>query len=156
MDFTYPPFMPICKVPVGVPIVHTRTQTRRLSNSDIFPTFMFYYRPYFWRFPNWWDGDISEVRMDRDRFVVILDVRHFSPDELTVKVNDDYIEVHAKRDEEGQDEHVAEVFYRKFKIPSGVDPGSITSSLSSDGFLTVSTSRRVLDITCDEKPPAQK
>lgn len=40
--------------------------------------------------------------MDRDRFVVILDVRHYSPDELTVKANDDYIEVHAKRDEEGQ------------------------------------------------------
>ncbi|XP_048017295.1 crystallin, alpha B, a [Megalobrama amblycephala] len=137
-----------------------------LPDSDLFSPFytMFYYRPYFWRFPNWWDSGMSEVRMDRDRFVINLDVKNFSPDELTVKVNDDFIEIHGKHDER-QDDHgiVARQFYRKYKIPAGVDPESITSSLSADGVLTICTSRHLLDIpernisiTCGEKPPAQK
>lgn len=37
--------------------------------------------------------------MDRDRFVVNLDVKHFSPEELTVKVNDDYVEICGKHEE---------------------------------------------------------
>ncbi|KAG1951494.1 crystallin, alpha B, a [Pimephales promelas] len=130
-----------------------------VPDSDLFSPFytMLYYRPYFWRFPNWWESGMSEVRMDRDRSAISLDVKHFSPDELTVKLNDDFIEIHGKHDER-QNEYgiVAKEFYRKFKIPAGVDPESITSFLSSDGFLSICTSRRVLDISCEEKPPAQK
>ncbi|NP_571232.1 crystallin, alpha B, a [Danio rerio] len=137
-----------------------------LSDSDPFSPFytMFYYRPYLWRFPSWWDSGMSEMRQDRDRFVINLDVKHFSPDELTVKVNEDFIEIHGKHDER-QDDHgiVAREFFRKYKIPAGVDPGAITSSLSSDGVLTINTLRHQLDILersipiiCGEKPPAQK
>ncbi|TRY98271.1 hypothetical protein DNTS_000615 [Danionella cerebrum] len=137
-----------------------------LPDSDIFSPFyaMYYYRPYFWRFPSWWDSGMSEMRMDRERFVINLDVKHFSPEELTVKVNDNFIEIHGKHDER-QDDHgtVAREFFRKYKIPSGVDPGTITSSLSSDGVLTISAPRHQLDIsernisiTCVEKTPAQK
>ncbi|XP_052473272.1 alpha-crystallin B chain-like [Carassius gibelio] len=136
-----------------------------IPDSDLFSPFnTFYYRPYFWRFPNYWDSGMSEMRMDRDRFVINLEVKHFSPDELMVKINDDFIEIHGKHDER-QDEHgtVAREFYRKYKIPAGVDPGAITASLSSDGVLTICTPRHLLDIpernisiTCGEKPPAQK
>ncbi|XP_052433155.1 crystallin, alpha B, a [Carassius gibelio] len=138
---------------------------KHIADNDLFsPFYMFYYRPYFWRFPNWWDGGISEMRMDRDRFVINLDVKHFSPDELMVKISDDFIEIHGKHDER-LDEHgaVAREFYRKYKIPAGVDPSAITASLSSDGVLTICTPRHMLDIpernisiTCGEKPPAQK
>ncbi len=64
-----------------------------------------------------------------------------------------------------QDEHgaVAREFYRKYKIPAGVDPGAITASLSSDGVLTICAPHHMLDfpernisITCGEKPPVQK
>ncbi|XP_067307947.1 crystallin, alpha B, a [Pseudorasbora parva] len=123
---------------------------------------LLYYRPYIWRFPNWWDSGMSEVRKERDRIVISLDVKHFSPDELTIKVNDDFIEIHGKHNER-QDEHgiVAREFYRKYKIPPGVDLGSITSSLSSDGVLTICAPHYLLDILgpiiiCGEKPPAQK
>ncbi|KAI7800843.1 crystallin, alpha B, a [Triplophysa rosa] len=123
---------------------------------------MFFYRPYFWRFPNWFDSGMSEVRMDRDHLVVNLDVKHFSPEELTVKVNDDYVEIRGKHDERQDDRGiVAREFYRKYKIPAGVDPGAFTSSLSSDGVLTVCAHRhmdaieRNMPITCEEKPPVQ-
>ncbi|KAI2656154.1 Alpha-crystallin B chain [Labeo rohita] len=119
-----------------------------LPDSDLFsPFYMFYYRPYFWRFPTWLDSGVSEMKMDRDRFAINLDVKHFSPEELKVKFNDDFIEIHGKHDER-QDEHgsVAREFYRKYKIPRDVDPGAFTASLSADGVLTVCTPRHPMDI----------
>lgn len=39
------------------------------------------------------------MRMEKDRFSVNLDVKHFSPEELKVKVLGDVIEVHGKHEE---------------------------------------------------------
>uniref|UniRef100_A0A4X1TC45 Alpha-crystallin B chain n=1 Tax=Sus scrofa TaxID=9823 RepID=A0A4X1TC45_PIG len=90
----------------------------------------------------------SHMRLEKDRFSVNLDVKHFSPEELKVKVLGDVIEVHGKH-EERQDEHgfISREFHRKYRIPADVDPLTITSSLSSDGVLTVNGPRRgkVLD-----------
>ncbi len=40
-----------------------------------------------------------QVRSDRDKFTVYLDVKHFSPDELSVKITDDYMEIQGKHGE---------------------------------------------------------
>uniref|UniRef100_UPI0001FBA1A3 ALPHA-CRYSTALLIN B CHAIN, n=1 Tax=Homo sapiens TaxID=9606 RepID=UPI0001FBA1A3 len=81
--------------------------------------------------------------MEKDRFSVNLDVKHFSPEELKVKVLGDVIEVHGKH-EERQDEHgfISREFHRKYRIPADVDPLTITSSMSSDGVLTVNGPRK--------------
>lgn len=42
---------------------------------------------------------LPQVRSDRDKFTVYLDVKHFSPDELSVKVADDYVEIQGKHGE---------------------------------------------------------
>lgn len=42
---------------------------------------------------------LPQVRSDREKFTVYLDVKHFSPDELTVKVTDDYVEIQGKHGE---------------------------------------------------------
>uniref|UniRef100_A0AAY4AIE3 Alpha-crystallin B chain n=1 Tax=Denticeps clupeoides TaxID=299321 RepID=A0AAY4AIE3_9TELE len=137
-----------------------------IADSDVFSPFYSwsYNRPFFMRMPSWLDSGFSEMRLDRDRFAINLDVKHFSPEELTVKVNDDYIEIHG-RHEDRQDEHgfVSRAFFRKYKVPVGVDPSALTSSLSSDGVLTVFAPRNMLDvpertipITCEEKGTAQK
>ncbi len=47
----------------------------------------------------------AQMRMDRDRFVVKLDVKHLSPNEPMVKINDDCIEIHGKRDERQVTKH---------------------------------------------------
>lgn len=36
------------------------------------------------------------MRMEKDRYVIYLDVKHFSPDELSVSVSDDFVTIHAK------------------------------------------------------------
>ncbi|XP_032304979.1 alpha-crystallin B chain isoform X2 [Coturnix japonica] len=100
------------------------------------------------------------MRLEKDKFSVNLDVKHFSPEELKVKVIGDMIEIHGKH-EERQDEHgfIAREFSRKYRIPAEVDPLTITSSLSLDGVLTVTAPRKQSDvpernipITREEKP----
>ncbi|XP_008575832.1 PREDICTED: alpha-crystallin B chain isoform X2 [Galeopterus variegatus] len=102
----------------------------------------------------------KEMRLEKDRFSVNLDVKHFSPEELKVKVLGDVIEVHGKH-EERQDEHgfISREFHRKYRVPADVDPLAITSSLSSDGVLTVNGPRkqapgseRTIPIIREEKP----
>ncbi|XP_036380854.1 crystallin, alpha B, b [Megalops cyprinoides] len=133
-----------------------------ISENELFAPFpsLYYPRAPFFRLPSWVDSGHSEMRMEKDRFMVNLDVKHFSPEELMVKVNGEFIEVHAKH-EDRQDDHgfVSREFLRKYKIPVGVDPSTITSSLSSDGVLTITAPRKLEDfpersipITIDDKP----
>uniref|UniRef100_A0A8C3VTT3 Alpha-crystallin B chain n=1 Tax=Catagonus wagneri TaxID=51154 RepID=A0A8C3VTT3_9CETA len=75
-----------------------------LLESDLFPASTslspFYFRPpSFLRAPSWIDTGLSEMRLEKDRFSVNLDVKHFSPEELKVKVLGDVIEVHGKHEE---------------------------------------------------------
>ncbi|XP_012677437.1 crystallin, alpha B, b [Clupea harengus] len=137
-----------------------------ISESDMLPPIpsLYYPRSSFPRWPGWLESGHSEMRMEKDRFTISLDVKHFAPEELSVKINGDYIEVFAKH-EERQDDHgfVSREFQRRYKFPAGVDPASVTSSLSSDGVLTVIGPRKASDvpernipITCDDKPSVQQ
>ncbi|KAG5852918.1 hypothetical protein ANANG_G00067620 [Anguilla anguilla] len=102
------------------------------------PTISPYYRQTLFRnFLESSNSGISEVRSDRDKFTVHLDVKHFSPDELSVKVVDDYVEIQGKHGER-QDDHgyISREFHRRYRMPSSVDQLAITCTLSSDGLLT--------------------
>ncbi|XP_069598452.1 alpha-crystallin B chain [Ranitomeya imitator] len=120
-----------------------------LQESELFPTALspFYFKYPFLRLPSWIESGFSEMRMEKDKFSVNLDVKHFSPEELKVKVMGDFIEIHGKH-EERPDEHgyVSRDFQRRYKIPVDVDPLSVTSSLSSDGVLTVTGPRKLADV----------
>lgn len=39
------------------------------------------------------------MRLEKDKFSINLDVKHFSPEELKVKVSGDFIEIHGKHEE---------------------------------------------------------
>ncbi|XP_027699471.1 alpha-crystallin A chain isoform X3 [Vombatus ursinus] len=110
------------------------------------------------------ESGISEVRSDRDKFVIFLDVKHFSPEDLTVKVLDDFVEIHGKHSER-QDDHgyISREFHRRYRLPSNVDQASISCSLSADGMLTFSGpkihsnmdsshSDRSIPVSREEKP----
>ncbi|XP_062995385.1 alpha-crystallin B chain isoform X2 [Elgaria multicarinata webbii] len=131
--------------------IFNQTFGEHLVESELFPSSSslssFFLRPFILRNPSWLESRLSEMRLDKDKFSVNLDVKHFSPEELKVKVLGDVIEVHGKH-EERQDEHgfIAREFSRKYRIPADVDPLSITSSLSSDGVLTVNGPRKTAEV----------
>ncbi|XP_033211421.1 alpha-crystallin A chain-like [Belonocnema kinseyi] len=86
---------------------------------------------------------VSTVKADKDQFHAVLDMMHFMPDEITVKVVDKFVLVEAKH-EEKQDEHgwVSRSFCRKYPIPEQYDLQEVKSSLSSDGVLTITAPKK--------------
>lgn len=97
-----------------------------------------YYRP--WRVQSQDTG--STVHCDKDNFRVNLDVQQFTPEEIKVKVVDNCVTVEAKH-EEKEDEHgyISRHFVRRYVLPKEYKVDQITSSLSSDGVLTISAPR---------------
>ncbi|XP_046751733.1 protein lethal(2)essential for life-like [Diprion similis] len=85
----------------------------------------------------------SVVKADKDQFKVILDVQQFKPDEINVKVVDKCVVVEAKH-EEKRDEHgwVSRQFERRYLIPDQCNVDEVSSSLSSDGILTITAPRK--------------
>lgn len=39
------------------------------------------------------------MHLEKDRYVIFVDVKHFSPDELSVNVSDEFIVIHAKHED---------------------------------------------------------
>ncbi|CAH2266777.1 protein lethal(2)essential for life-like [Pararge aegeria] len=79
---------------------------------------------------------------DYNKFQVNVDVQHFKPEEISVKVLDGYIIIECKHNER-EDAHgfVSRHFLRKYPLPAGCLPDTVESSLSSDGVLTVTAPR---------------
>ncbi|XP_072441918.1 alpha-crystallin A chain [Chiloscyllium punctatum] len=107
---------------------------------DLFPIFSSTISPYY-RLPvfrNFLDSGISEVRSEKDRFMINLNVKHFLPEELTVKLVDDFVEIHGKHIERQEDQgRVSREFCRIYRLPGNLDQTAISCSLSADGLLTL-------------------
>lgn len=93
-----------------------------------------YMRP--WRHVGAQESGLSNVINDKDSFKVNLDVQQFKPEELKVKVADNYLVVEGKH-EERSDEHgfISRQFTRRYRLPENVDQNALKSTLSSDGVL---------------------
>ncbi|XP_047036928.1 protein lethal(2)essential for life-like [Helicoverpa zea] len=89
-------------------------------------------------------NEVGKITSDDEKFQVNVDVQHFSPEEINVKVIDGHVIVEGKH-EEKRDEHgyVARQFMRRYALPQGCLPDTVESRLSSDGVLTV-TAPKVL------------
>uniref|UniRef100_H3BB49 Alpha-crystallin A chain n=2 Tax=Latimeria chalumnae TaxID=7897 RepID=H3BB49_LATCH len=137
-----------------------------LFDYDLFPFLSSTMSPYYRQllFRSALDSGISEVRSDRDKFTIYLDVKHFSPDELSVKVVDGFVEICGKHSER-QDDHgyISREFHRRYRLPGSVDQSALTCSLSADGMLTFcgpktmsgmdsSRNERPIPVTREEKP----
>jgi crystallin alpha B len=111
-----------------------------------------YYRPWGELMRQMEGGGTSTVKADKDKFQVILDVQQFKPEEINVKVADKYVVVEGKH-EEKPDEHgiISRHFVRKYVIPEACDVEQVSSSLSSDGVLTITAPRKDLPKVTNEK-----
>lgn len=75
----------------------------------------------------------------KDGFQVSLNVAHFKPDEINVKVVDNCVFVEAKHEERSEDgeSYVSRQFSRRYYLPDEYSIADVVSKLSSDGILTV-------------------
>jgi len=97
------------------------------------------------------------VSYDQDKFQVEFNVQDYTPEELSIKTEGDVLIVLAKHETkaEGGGSFVSKQFEQRFSLPSGVKPEKITSSLSKDGFLTVTAPRdQTPAISAFKKKPA--
>nr|AIU47038.1 heat shock protein [Phenacoccus solenopsis] len=85
----------------------------------------------------------ATVSNEKNQFKVNLDVQQFKPEEVNVKVVDDYLVVEGKH-EEKQDKHgfISRQFTRRYKLPKDVQQENISSSISSDGILSISAPKK--------------
>lgn len=88
----------------------------------------------------------QNITMDNEKFQVNVDVQHFAPEEINVKVVDGQVTIEGKH-EEKMDEHgyISRQFVRKYALPQECLPDTVESKLSSDGVLTI-TAPKVLPL----------
>lgn len=82
-------------------------------------------------------------KLDDNGYQFKVDVKHFTPEEISVKLEDNIVVVEGKH-EEVSDDHgtISRQFVRKFGLPeSVVNIEKLQSSLSSDGVLTITAPR---------------
>ncbi|EDW40846.1 heat shock protein 23 [Drosophila sechellia] len=81
-------------------------------------------------------GAVSKI--GKDGFQVCMDVSHFKPSELVVKVQDNSVLVEGNH-EEREDDHgfITRHFVRRYALPPGYEADKVASTLSSDGVLTI-------------------
>ncbi|XP_023164487.1 heat shock protein 22 [Drosophila hydei] len=82
----------------------------------------------------------SGATIGKQGYQVCLDVSEFKPNELTVKTvnNSVVIEGKSEQEEDAQGSYHSRHFLRRFTLPEGYEADKTTSSLSSDGVLTIS------------------
>lgn len=116
-------------------------------NRDPFETFFGPSRIAVFRNPalNWEDDSL--IQNPKDGFKVSLDVQHFEPHEISVKVVDNCILVEAKHEErsEGDKSYVSRQFSRRYVLPEDYNIKDVVSTLSADGILTVKAPPKYLD-----------
>ena len=72
------------------------------------------------------------------KFCMSFDARQYDPAEVAVRCEDGCLTVEAKHlEQDGSGSKVTREFQRRIQLPQDVDPAKLTSTLSTDGILTV-------------------
>nr|AXU24964.1 heat shock protein 20-3 [Cyrtorhinus lividipennis] len=87
---------------------------------------------------------ISKIKSDENEFNVRLDVHHFKPEELKVKLDDSGFLTVEGEHEERSDDHgfISRQFKRRYKLPEDVQQETLKSKLSSDGILSLTAAKK--------------
>lgn len=79
----------------------------------------------------------KKFQMGKDGFEVNLNVKNFKPEEVIVQTVDDCIIVEAKCERKNDHELVSSQYRQRFELPEGCRSDNVTSTMSSDGILTI-------------------
>lgn len=87
----------------------------------------------------------KKSNVGKDGFEVKLHVEEFKPEEISVKTVDDSIIIEAKCERKSDDEYLLSEYRRPYELPSGFRADDVTSTISTDGVLTVKCARPPID-----------
>ncbi|KAK4872716.1 hypothetical protein RN001_014745 [Aquatica leii] len=78
------------------------------------------------------------VTQDNHKFQVKMDLKHFTPEEITVKaVNEKTVVIEAKHESKDEKGSTSRQFLRQFVLPEGHDIKKLETKLSVNGVLTI-------------------
>ncbi|GIZ02034.1 hypothetical protein CEXT_167651 [Caerostris extrusa] len=88
-------------------------------------------------------SDAKKDDKNSNEYQVTLNVKNFRPDEIVVKVVNNFLVIRGKHEEQA-DEYgfVAREFTRRYQLPDEVEPLTMTSSLRENGVLTIQATRK--------------
>lgn len=93
---------------------------------------------------------VGDLIPANDKYQIMVDVSHFNPEEISVKMVDNAVIVTGKHEDKADNYgYVSRQFSRKYLLPADVEPESVTSTLSADGILSIQAPRKPLQITDD-------
>ncbi|XP_008321765.1 heat shock protein beta-6 [Cynoglossus semilaevis] len=132
MDFILPPTLPADGIPwekVLPPLIPRLSGTHGQYNWS--PKLLM---------PEADNTSAAEVKCDDTGFVVQVDVKHFNPEDLVVKVVGDFVEVQGKHEERKSDGAGVSTrqFNRRYRIPKGVNSLALESAVSPESILIIS------------------
>lgn len=84
---------------------------------------------------------------DKGDFSVHINVSHFKPEEVDVRMKDNYVEIHGKH-EERSDEHgfIQREFTRRYAIPNTIDSEKLSVKLRPDGIMIVEAPKKAIEV----------
>ncbi|KAK4872742.1 hypothetical protein RN001_014771 [Aquatica leii] len=86
----------------------------------------------------------DSVTQDKEKFQVKMDVKHFTPEEITVKTTDqNALIVEAKHESQDEKGSISRHYIRQFILPEGHDIAKVETKLSGDGMLTITAPNKV-------------
>lgn len=83
-----------------------------------------------------WTNYLDELEEDKI-LIAKVDVKNYNPHEISLRVQDGKIKVHGKHHSEGEFGYDSREFRRKFDLPEGVDPSTVSSRVSPGGVLYI-------------------
>ncbi|KAH6941548.1 hypothetical protein HPB50_019561 [Hyalomma asiaticum] len=86
----------------------------------------------------------ASVACTPDKFAIRVDTRHFTPEEISVKTQDNCVIIHGKHEEKSDDRgcYVKREFTRRYVLPEDVDPQTIKCHLTQGGLLALEAPRK--------------
>jgi len=100
---------------------------------------------------------LGEMANQKDKFVVNIDVTHFAPHEIQVKVSDSFLIVEGNHDEklDEQGGFVTRSFKRRYELPPDVNANGVVSDLNNDGILTITAPKLHIEPPKERVIPVQ-
>ncbi|CAB3233182.1 unnamed protein product [Arctia plantaginis] len=90
------------------------------------------------------------VKISEERFQIMIDLKEYTLDEISVKAHPEYLVVEGKQEKDTESGLMIRQFTRKFRLPKGCNPKKVESLFSPDGVLTIVAFRAGIDLdTCD-------